>query len=59
MGAQIGRVGEVGIESWRPYLFLQEGEPWRLPAHYGDEAVAQAVAPCGQSAGVCSAQCTH
>ena len=59
VGAQVCCVCEVGIEGGRAYLILHESEPWRLPADYGDEAIAQRVAPFGQSAGVCSAQRTH
>jgi hypothetical protein len=58
VGAQIGRVGEVGVEGWGAYLVLQQSQPWCLPADYGDEAVAQRIAPCGQSTGVCSWQGT-
>jgi hypothetical protein len=58
VGAQIGSVGEVGIEGGRANLVLHQSQPWRLPADYGDEVVAQRIAPCRQSAGVCSWQGT-
>lgn len=59
VGAQVGRVGEVGIEGGRAHLVLHEGKPGRLPAHDGDEAVSQRIAPGRQSASVCSAHGTH
>ena len=52
MCAEVGSVGEVGIEGGRAHLVLHQGEPGRLPAHNGYEAVAQGIAPSGQALGI-------
>lgn len=59
VGAEVGGVGKVRVEGWRAQAVLQQREPRRLPAHNGDEAVAQRIAPGGQAAGVCSAERAH
>jgi len=56
VGAEIGCVGKVGVEGRRADGMLQAGEPWGLAAHQGNEAVAQGIAPAGESAGVCKAR---
>jgi hypothetical protein len=55
MRPKVGCVGEVGIEGGRAHVVLQPGEPRRLPADNGYEALAQGVAPGGQSSSICSA----
>ena len=55
MGAEVGCVGKVDVEGWRAHALLDPGQPRRLPADYGYEAIAQAIAPCGQPSSICSA----
>jgi hypothetical protein len=54
--AQVRRVGKVRVEGRRAQAVLHQRQPRRLPAHNGDEAVAQSIAPGGQSPGICLAQ---
>jgi hypothetical protein len=56
--SQVRRRSEVGVEGRRAQFLLHEGQVGRLPPHDGDEALAQAEAPCGQSLSVCTAR-TH
>lgn len=57
VGAQVGRVGKVRVERGRAHRVLHEREPRRLPAHHGDEPVAQRIPPAGESSCVCSLPC--
>jgi hypothetical protein len=56
VGAQVRRVGKVRVEGRRAQAVLQQRQPRRLPAHNGDEAVAQGIPPARQSPGICLAQ---
>ena len=47
--AQVGRDGEVGVEGGRAQLLLHQGEVGRLPAHDGEQGIADLVAPRGQA----------
>lgn len=53
VGAQIGGDGEVGVEGGRAQLLLHEGEVGRLPAHDGEQGIADLVAPGRQTSGIC------
>jgi hypothetical protein len=55
VGAKVRRVSKVGIESRRAHAVLHPGKPRSFPAHYGDEAIAQGIAPLGQSSSICLA----
>ena len=46
-GTQIGSYGKVRVQCWCPQLLLHVGQPGRLPAHNGDEAVPDGIAPRG------------
>lgn len=53
MRPQICRDGEVRVERGRAQLLLHEGEVGRLPAHNGQQDVADRMAPWWQPSSVC------
>jgi hypothetical protein len=59
VGAEVCGVSKVRVEGGGAQRVLHQGQPGRLPAHNGDEALAQGIAPWRQAAGICSARCAH